>query len=324
MADSEAALAAPIVFKKGKGGKRRQRAKRGSDSDHDDGDAVIKQRAKQLKGAIVANSKPEGVGKNVDDVYVGRGEARDRSDMGATRLREEETEQHRDRRAQQEAFMNNSEAGDGTYKGMQGYKDWKQGLRRENEVPIHGPQRVSQFVRTTIRIDYQPDVCKDYKETGFCSYGDSCKFLHDRGDYKSGWELERDWQAQQKAKREKIQQRLVEGRDPEESTEEEDDEEELPFACYICRRNWPDCPTEPVRTVCLHYFCEACALEHHAKDPTCAVCDKQTHGTFNIADDIVQKFELKKRHRSRGAVAGGTGAWSTEDGDDGGGGWSAE
>lgn len=66
-----------------------------------------------------------------------------------------------------------------------------QGLRRENEVPIHGPQRVSNFVRTTIRIDYQPDICKDYKETGFCSYGDSCKFLHDRGDYKQGWELDR-------------------------------------------------------------------------------------------------------------------------------------
>lgn len=41
------------------------------------------------------------------------------------------------------------------------------------------------------RFDYQPDICKDYKETGFCSYGDSCKFMHDRGDYKSGWELER-------------------------------------------------------------------------------------------------------------------------------------
>ena len=56
---------------------------------------------------------------------------------------------------------------------------------------MHGPQRVSQHVRSTIRIDYQPDICKDYKETGFCSYGDSCKFMHDRGDYKSGWELDR-------------------------------------------------------------------------------------------------------------------------------------
>jgi RING finger protein 113A len=46
-------------------------------------------------------------------------------------------------------------------------------------------------VTTAPRFDYQPDICKDYKETGFCSYGDSCKFMHDRGDYKSGWELER-------------------------------------------------------------------------------------------------------------------------------------
>lgn len=66
-----------------------------------------------------------------------------------------------------------------------------QAFRRECTVAVHGPQRVSQFVRTTIRVDYQPDICKDYKETGFCSYGDTCKFLHDRGDYKQGWEIER-------------------------------------------------------------------------------------------------------------------------------------
>lgn len=66
-----------------------------------------------------------------------------------------------------------------------------QGFRREEKVAVYGPQRVSQHVRSTIRIDYQPDICKDYKETGFCSYGDSCKFMHDRGDYKSGWELDR-------------------------------------------------------------------------------------------------------------------------------------
>ena len=41
------------------------------------------------------------------------------------------------------------------------------------------------------RFDYQPDICKDYKETGYCGYGDACKFVHDRGDYKSGWEIDR-------------------------------------------------------------------------------------------------------------------------------------
>jgi len=38
-------------------------------------------------------------------------------------------------------------------------------------------------------------IIQDYKETGFCGFGDSCKFMHDRSDYKSGWQLEREWQA---------------------------------------------------------------------------------------------------------------------------------
>ena len=42
----------------------------------------------------------------------------------------------------------------------------------------------------------QMNVLQDYKETGFCGFGDSCKFMHDRSDYKSGWQLEREWQAQ--------------------------------------------------------------------------------------------------------------------------------
>lgn len=54
-----------------------------------------------------------------------------------------------------------------------------------------GPIRAPTFLRATSRFDYQPDICKDYKETGFCGYGDNCKFLHDRGDYKSGWEMEK-------------------------------------------------------------------------------------------------------------------------------------
>ena len=86
---------------------------------------------------------------------------------------------------------------DGAYHGMNNYVDYRQGFRREHTIGNekssgwHGPLRASAFVRTTARFDYQPDVCKDYKETGYCGYGDACKFVHDRSDYKSGWELER-------------------------------------------------------------------------------------------------------------------------------------
>ena len=52
-----------------------------------------------------------------------------------------------------------------------------------------GPIKAPTNVRITCRFDYQPDICKDYKDTGYCTFGDACKFMHDRGDYKSGWEV---------------------------------------------------------------------------------------------------------------------------------------
>jgi hypothetical protein len=29
---------------------------------------------------------------------------------------------------------------------------------------------------------------------------DACKFMHDRGDYKTGWQLDKDWDEQEKSK----------------------------------------------------------------------------------------------------------------------------
>lgn len=34
-----------------------------------------------------------------------------------------------------------------------------------------GPVRAPQFLRQTVRWDFAPDICKDYKETGFCTFG---------------------------------------------------------------------------------------------------------------------------------------------------------
>jgi RING finger protein 113A len=36
-----------------------------------------------------------------------------------------------------------------------------------------GPVKAAANVRTITIQDYQPDVCKDYKQTGFCGFGDS-------------------------------------------------------------------------------------------------------------------------------------------------------
>ena len=35
----------------------------------------------------------------------------------------------------------------------------------------YGPIRAPAYLRSTVRWDYQPDICKDYKETGYCGFG---------------------------------------------------------------------------------------------------------------------------------------------------------
>lgn len=82
------------------------------------------------------------------------------------------------RRAQRERVLRAAAEGAAStapsdeYKGMAGYVDYRAGFRREQTVGAekgggaHGPLRASTNVRMSIRIDYQPDICKDYKETG--------------------------------------------------------------------------------------------------------------------------------------------------------------
>lgn len=93
-----------------------------------------------------------------------------------------------------------------------------------------GPIRAPENLRATVRWDYQPDICKDYKETGYCGFGDSCKFLHDRSDYKHGWQLEREYQAGQ----------YGQDSDDDKKYEIGSDSENLPFKCYICRKSFTD------------------------------------------------------------------------------------
>lgn len=50
------------------------------------------------------------------------------------------------------------------------------------------------------RVDYNPERCKDYYEHGYCAFGDTCIYIHDRGDYKSGYQLDQEWEAKQRKK----------------------------------------------------------------------------------------------------------------------------
>ena len=164
----------------------------------------------------------------------------------------------------------------------------------------------------SVRFDYQPDVCKDYKETGYCGFGDACKFLHDRGDHKSGWQIDREWEEKQKKEAEDKKKREAgifddDGADREGGEREGKDEDGLPFACLSCKRPWATAGErreeglaafDPVVTRCGHHFCEACALRNAASDPKCPVCGKAHGGTFNVAREIVRKL-------ARGSGRGG-------------------
>ncbi|ORX96429.1 hypothetical protein BCR34DRAFT_578665 [Clohesyomyces aquaticus] len=156
--------------------------------------------------------------------------------------------------------------------------------------PVKGPTNI----RTITITDYAPDVCKDYKQTGFCGYGDGCKFLHAREDYAAGWKLDRDWEASGKGK--KPGGTIVAS--AKRGTDEKDEEgfdidllEKIPFACIICKRPYKT----PVTTKCGHYFCEACALKRYRKDPTCAACSASTNGIFNNAKNLQKLLDRKQR-----------------------------
>ena len=100
-----------------------------------------------------------------------------------------------------------------------------------------------------------------------------------------------DWEAKEKRMQEAGAKWGEEGAPGE--GEGSDDEDELPFACYICRRPWDEVP-DPVVTRCKHYFCEHCALKHNARSKKCAACEQPTNGIFNVAKDVIKRTKDKK------------------------------
>ena len=177
-------------------------------------------------------------------------------------------------------------------------------FRNKQRNKFHaGPIKATTNIRTTARFDYQPDICKDYKQTGFCGFGDSCIYLHDRGDTLSGWQLEQQWEQQQKQKQAQQDQEFqdfVQAHSSNTPTSKSntvttEDDDGLPFACHLCRSHFK----APVVTACLHYFCESCILQHvRNTNESCPICGKDTHGVFNQPTKL-----LSKKRRVLGASA---------------------
>ena len=191
----------------------------------------------------------------------------------------------------------------GVYKGADSYQSF---IQKNPNAPSKtvGPMRAPANVRTITVTDYAPDVCKDYKQTGFCGFGDSCKFLHAREDYKQGWQLDREWETVAKGGKAGGGGRTTSSRTNKDGVQDPDvdeDEEEaallegIPFACIICRESYKN----PIITKCGHYFCEACALKRYKKTPNCAACGAGTNGVFNGARNLKRLLEKKRERAAR-------------------------
>jgi len=177
---------------------------------------------------------------------------------------------------------------DGTYKGSAAYSSHIQKNPDKSANKHVGPVKAPTNVRAITVTDFAPDVCKDYKQTGFCGFGDSCKFLHAREDYKQGWQLDKEW--------EKAGKKGAAGAAKED--DDLDDEEKMlatiPFKCILCKGDYK----MPVITKCGHYFCEKCAMQRYMKgkkEKGCAQCGADTYGSFGVARKLKGLLEKKSR-----------------------------
>ncbi|PWN48338.1 hypothetical protein IE53DRAFT_389462 [Violaceomyces palustris] len=189
---------------------------------------------------------------------------------------------------------------DGIYRGIKAYSGFTPGASASRNASESGGGGRNKFlqkgpikptntnIRTVTVVDYQPDICKDYKETGYCGFGDTCKFLHDRSDYLAGWQLDQSDFLPNSSSR-----RRLGGEGEDDEDDEEDEEEQLPFACLLCRKPFQ----EPVVTRCGHYFCSACAIKRYSRTPKCFACGAQTAGLFNSADKVLKRMERRRKRK---------------------------
>lgn len=305
----ETAKVSSFGFKKRNIRKQGTRKRKGSDSEENDGsedETTVVRKAKKSndnnpnyqstntvkKMGKIAASDSEDDMYSVSVSYRSKRNAEPEGprDMGATAEVQIETEVDKDAQAifEKSLVINKELKGkedDKVYRGLNNYtqfyekKDTAQGNASSGMVR-KGPIRAPANLRATVRWDYQPDICKDYKETGFCGFGDSCKFLHDRSDYKFGWQLEREIQ----------EGTYGEADENPDQYEVSSDEDDLPFKCFICRDSFKD----PVVTKCKHYFCEKCAVSHYRKSQRCYICNTQTDGVFNPAREIIQRIKKEE------------------------------
>ncbi|KAM3455022.1 hypothetical protein MY3296_002592 [Beauveria thailandica] len=317
--DTEAAAAAPVALFKKRGAKGKANIRKrpatpppaDSDSDYSSSEDESGQRVKRRKktAAVVTASSKAGGGASKEltaSAYTADRSAPLSSANDATKQSNWYDEHAADALSTKTLLGSSSaaarDAPDGTYKGLANQTSF---ITKNPDAPQRsvGPIKAATNIRTITVMDFAPDVCKDYKKTGFCGFGDNCKYLHSREDVKQGWQLDKDWDVTSKGKTH-LGGTVVANANRDaaaaaaaaaggEDADEEAMLEKIPFKCIICEGDY----REPVVTRCGHYFCEPCALQRYRKDPACAACGAGTNGVFNSAKKLKKLLE-KKRDRA--------------------------
>ncbi|KAK6462627.1 pre-mRNA splicing factor CWC24 [Scheffersomyces coipomensis] len=149
----------------------------------------------------------------------------------------------------------------------------------EEEIAISTKSKIKPLptnITVTTLTDFQPDVCKDFLQTGYCGYGDTCKFLHIRDESKANKVIEKEWET--------VGSNTTKLTIP----TNKDTSEKLPFKCVLCKSDYK----HPIKTKCGHLYCKDCFLNRYKKKKkvNCFICNEDTNGIIIP----VSKTELEK------------------------------
>lgn len=192
------------------------------------------------------------------------------------------------------------------YRGKAGYALYleksEQDLNNSKYTGSLGPMRINTNIKSINQIDYAMGICKDFKNAGVCGYGDDCIFLHDRGEIKSSWEIDKEIKKKEAKKLELIKKGINPGDYDDYKNKNSDltitklKKLEDETTCSICKKEY----VNPISTLCNHVFCESCALNYYNNNSKlCFICQKHLKGVFNSASDIKVKVDLKNDMKKR-------------------------
>ena len=92
---------------------------------------------------------------------------------------------------------------------------------RTEHLTFRLPTRYMQGLQRNWILWFWRWICGSF--IGIVIWLDQCKFLHDRGDYKTGWELEKEWDAEQRRKKQRLEESLKGFGDAEDAADDNGD-----------------------------------------------------------------------------------------------------